>query len=162
MLKLIVVAIVTVAAAVAVAVWAQRVTRSAPSGWSRQEELHALIGLVLVAPGAVVLGIVNGPLAGVGAVCLWGAVALVVYGAARLDGREAGDLDVENRWLIDVTAALFAALTVFFGLVWLGYVFIPAAAFLLMAARFAHLVRAAQPLESAPADAGPLPIQPPS
>ena len=145
MTKLIVVGVVLLIVAALVAAWTVLVGRSAPSTWTRDEERYAMIGLALVAPGAVAFGIVNGALLGVGSLMLWGALASVIYGATRLDSREADDLDVENRWLIDLTCLMFALITVLFSLVSLGSVFIPAACVLVIACRFAHLRRQTVP-----------------
>ena|SRR5579864_5873668 len=141
MTKLIVVGAVLLVVALFEAAWAVRLSRTHASTWAQAEEHHALIGLVLVAPGSLAFGIANGALAGVGGFFFWGALAAVVYGAARLDIREQDELDIENRWLIDLTCLVFVASTVYFSLVSLGSVFIPAACFLLAAARFAHLRR---------------------
>ena len=54
-------------------------------------------------------------------------------------------LDLENRWLIDLTSLMFMLITVLFSLVSLGSVFIPAACVLVGACRFAHLRRQSIP-----------------
>ena len=141
MTKLIVVGAVLLAVAAVQVVWTVVVAKSAPVEWNRSEERYAMIGLALVVPGAVAFGIVNGVLPGVGSLLLWGALGAVVYGATRLDSREADRLDVENRWLIDLTCLMFAVITALFSLVSLGSVFIPAASVLGIACRFAHLRR---------------------
>ena len=145
MTKLIVVGAVLLVVAGVVAGWAVIVGKSPRATWSRDEERYAMIGLALVAPGAVAFGFVNGAPLGVGSLLLWGALAAVVYGATRLDSREADDLDVENRWLIDLTSLMFILITVLFSLVSLGSVFIPAACVLVGACRFAHLRRQSIP-----------------
>jgi len=149
MTKLIVVAAVLLVVAAAAAGWSILAGRSPRATWERNEERYALIGLALVVPGAVAFGIVNGAPLGVGSLLLWGALASVVYAAARLDSREAHDLDDENRWLIDLTCLMFILITVLFALVSLGSVFIPAACVLVMACRFAHLRRRPAPEQGA-------------
>jgi len=150
MTKLIVVAVVLLVVAAVVAAWAVLAGRSPRATWPHDEERYAMIGLGLVAPGALAFGVVNGVALGVGSLLLWGALAAVVYGATRLDSREADELDVENRWLIDLTSSMFTLITVLFSLVSLGSVFIPAACLLVAACRFAHLRRLSIPDADAP------------
>ena len=136
--KVIVAVAVLVPVAALLAVWVWRVGAALPRTWGRLELRHAALGALLVVPGAVAMGAVDGVAEGVGAFLLWGVLAGVFAAAARLDVREGG-LDSDTRRLLDVSCFAFAAVTVFFSVVDFGYVFIPAACFLVVAWRFARL-----------------------
>jgi hypothetical protein len=138
--KMVVAVTVLVPAAVVLAVWLSRVPASSPATWARQEVRHAAAGALLVLPAAVALGAVDGGAEGVGALLLWGIIGGVCFAAARFDS-QGPELDGDTRWLIDVSCLAFAGITVFFSVVDFGYVFIPAASFLVVALRFAHLRR---------------------
>jgi len=138
--KVIVAVAVLVPVAALLAAWVWRVGASVPRTWGRRELQHAGIGAVLVVPAAVALGAVDGAAEGVGAFLLWGLLAGAFVGATRLEVRE-GRLDSDTRWLLDVSCFAFLAVTVFFSVVDFGYVFIPAACFLAVSWRFAHLRR---------------------
>jgi len=115
-----------------------RAAATPPGSWARSERRLALAGALLTIPAAVALGAVDGIAEGVGALLLWGALAAVFAGAARLDGE---DPDGDTRWLIDISCLAFVGVTVFFSVVDFGYVFLPASALLLVAWRLAHLRR---------------------
>jgi len=138
--KALVAVAVLVPVAVMVGAWAWRADASKRASWARQEVSHAAIGALLVVPGAVALGAVDGRGTGVGGLLLWGILGGVCFGAARLDTRE-DELDSDTRLLIDVSCLAFVGVTVFFSFVDFGYVFIPAASFLVVALRYAHLRR---------------------
>jgi len=131
---------VLIPVAALVALWAWRVAATAPSSWRRQEMRHAAIGAALVVPGAIAFGAVNGWGTGIAGLILWGLLAGVFLGAARIDAGEL-DADTDTRWLLDVSCLAFVAVTVFFSVVGFASVFIPAAAFLVVAWRFAQLRR---------------------
>lgn len=130
---------VLVPVAALVAVWLWRVAAMPRLSWRRQELRHATVGAILVVPAAIVFGAVNGVGTGIMGLLLWGILAAVCFGAARIDAEE--DLDNDTRWLIDIASLAFVAVTVFFTVVGFGYVFLPSAAFLLVAWRLAHLRR---------------------
>ena len=136
----IVAVVVLVPVAALVAVWAWRVAATAPVTWRRQEVRHATAGAILVVPGAVAYGAVNGWGTGVTGLLLWGLLAGVFLGAARIDAGEL-DADSDTRWLLDVSCLAFVAVTVFFSVVGFAYVFIPSAAFLVVGLRFARMRR---------------------
>lgn len=116
----------------------QRTSTSSPVSWSRSEMRLATAAALLVVPAAVALGVVHGTAQGVGAFLLWGVLAGVFLGAARLD-REG--LEGDTRWLLDVSCLAFVGLTVFFSVVDFGYPFIPAACCLVVGLRFARMRR---------------------
>lgn len=130
--------LVPVAALLVAALW--RTGASNPRTWRRRELRLAAAGALLVVPGAIALGAVDGTAEGVGAFLLWGLLAGTFFGAARLDVRE-GELDTDTRWLLDVSCLAALGVTVFFSFVDFGYVFIPEACLLVIAWRFAQLRR---------------------
>lgn len=131
---------VLIPVALLVAAWAWRVGATAPASWRRQEVRHATAGAALVVPGAVAFGAVNGWGTGVAGLILWGLLAGVFLGAARIDAGEL-DADTDTRRLLDVSCLAFVGVTVFFSVVGFASVFIPAAAFLAVAWRFAQMRR---------------------
>lgn len=149
MQKVVVAVAVLVPVAALLGVWLSRLPASEPASWARQEARHAAIGALLVIPAAVALGAVDGRTDGIGAFILWGLLGAVFFGAARLDRQEA-ELDTDTRWLIDISCLAFLGVTVFFSFVDFGYVFLPAACFVVTGWRFAHLRRQRQRAPSSP------------
>lgn len=131
---------VVVPVAALVGVWLWRVSLLARKSWRRQEFRHARVGALLVVPGAVALGAVSGVATGIGGLLLWGLLASVFFYAVRLDVDEDG-LDSDTRRLVDISCLAFVAVTVFFSFVGFGYVFLPAASFLVVSWRLAQMRR---------------------
>ena len=141
MRTLIVGVVVVVGTAVLAAGLSLVIARGSRRTWAREQRRLSLAALVLVAPAAVVMGVLDGRWPGIGGALAWGALAAIAYGSMRLDTDELEGLQSETRWLIDITCLTFAALTVFFSLVDNGWVYLPSAGLLAVATRLAHLRR---------------------
>jgi hypothetical protein len=138
--KPVVAAVVLLPVVVLLGVWLVRLAATPPASWRRRALRHAAVGASLVVPGAVAAGLIDGKGTGVLDFLLWGVLAGVFFLTTRLDLDES-EPDSDTRWLIDVSAAAFAAVTVFFTFVSSGYVFIPSTCFVVVAWRYVRLRR---------------------
>ena len=127
--------------AVAIAVAGWRVRRIPEQLWPAREMHFAVTAAVLVLPAALVIAVVDGRTAGLGALVLWGVLALITLFAARLDSDDEEELASDTRWLLDATCLTEIIVSVVFAVLDLGSVFIPSAAFVVLTARIAHLRR---------------------